>query len=331
MKLPKLEISNFYKLKKLEIEIKKLENLSNAYSKKISELENYMTLMITITFGNTSNALIRVNLIQKNESLYYRLLKKQYKSLMFFIKKLRKTKHIKDGYYFAAFELQQNGNLHMHMHLALNQNDLQGLINFIYWYKNQKFKDVFNIGRTHIGLSTYYRKIIENELLIRLTKVTDKTDSTRIMYIMNYLETRDFGSGEATFWEFLSINDLKERYNENIINYIKKTMVSQIDLTALKIGTAKNWTSHNIKEILNSINNSDFSKHIKIIRKVGQVYTFSHSLFALKFKLYQDNYSKLIQVNNKYKSYYRANKDFERNILQYINNQFFYRNTIIGV
>ena len=331
MKLPKLEISNFYKLKKLEIEIKKLENLSNAYSKKISELENYMTLMITITFGNTSNALIRVNLIQKNENLYYRLLKKQYKSLMFFIKKLRKTKHIKDGYYFAAFELQQNGNLHMHMHLALNQNDLQGLINFIYWYKNQKFKDVFNIGRTHIGLSNYYKKTIENELQIRLNETTDKNDPTRTMYIMNYLETRDFGSGEATFWEFLSINDLKERYNENIINYIKKTMVSQIDLTALKIGTAKNWTSHNIKEILNSINNSDFSKHIKIIRKVGQVYTFSYSLFALKFKLYQKNYSNLIKINPKYKSYYRANKDFEIGMIQYINKNFFYRNTIVGL
>ncbi len=332
MKLQKFEIESFNKLKKLEIEIKKLENLSNAYSKKISELENYMTLMITITFGNTSKALIRPNLIQKNEYLYYSLLRKQYKSLMFFIKKLRKTKLIKNPiYYFTAFELQQNGNLHIHMHLALNQDDLQGFINFIYWYKNQKFKNVFNIGRTHIGLSTYYRKIIENELLIRLTKVTDKTDSTRIMYIMNYLETRNFNSGEATFWEFLSVNDLKKRYNENIINYIKKTVVSQIDLTLLKIGTAKNWTIHNIKEILNSINNSDFSKHIKIIRKVGQVYTFSHSLFVLKFKLYQNNYSNLIQVNPKYKSYYRADKDFERNILQYINNQFFYRNTIIGV
>ena len=324
MRLSPFEMESFNKLKKLEIEIKKLENLSNAYSKKISELENYMTLMITITFGNTSNALIRPNLIKKNESLYYRLLKKQYKSLMFFIKKLRKTKQIKSPvYYFTAFELQQNGNLHMHMHLALNQKDLKGFIDFIYWYKNQKFKDVFNIGRTHIGISAYYKKIIENELSIRLREVADKTDSTRIMYVMNYLETRDFSSGEATFWEFVSLSDLKERYNENIINYIKKTMVSQIDSAVLKIGTAKNWTSHNIKAILNSIENSQFRKNVEIIRKVGQVYTFSYSLFKLKFRLYQDNYSNLIQINPKYKSYYRADRDFGNGILQYDNNYFF--------
>ena len=250
---------------------------------------------------------------------------------MHFIEKLRQTKHIKNPiYYFATFELQQNGNLHMHMHLAIHQNDLKGLINFIYWYKNQKFKDMFNIGRTHIGLSTYYKKIIEHEFCIRLVKVTDKKYPSKIMYIMNYLETRDFGSGEATFWEFVSINDLIERYNENILNYIKKTVVSQVDLKTLKIGAAKNWTSHNIKEILDSIDNSDYRKHIQTIRKVGQIYTFSHSLFVLKFRLYQDNYSKLIQINSKYKSYYRADKDFERNILQYVNNQFLYRNTVIG-
>jgi len=290
-----------------------------------------MTLMITITFGNTSNALIRPNLIQKNESLYYRLLKKQYKSLMFFIKKLRKTKQIKSPiYYFTAFELQQNGNLHMHMHLALDQKNLEGFIDFIYWYKNQKFKDVFNIGRTHIGIFAYYKKFIENELSIRLREVADKTDSKRIMYVMNYLETRDFSSGEATFWEFVTLSDLKKRYNENIINYIKKTMVSQIDLAAFKIGAIKNWTSHNIKIILNSIEDSQFRKNVRIIRNVGQVYTFLSSLFKLKFRLYQDNYSKFIQANNKYKSYYRADKDFTKGIFQFINQKFFYRNTIMG-
>jgi len=38
MGLSLFEMESFNKLKKLEIEIKKLENLSNAYSKKISEL-----------------------------------------------------------------------------------------------------------------------------------------------------------------------------------------------------------------------------------------------------------------------------------------------------
>jgi len=327
MKLSKIEISNFYKLKKLEIEIKKLENLSNAYSKKISELEDYMTLMVTVTFGKPLNVLIIKNPIEKNEKVYYFLLRKQHESLMYFIKKLRKTKLIKNPvYYFTAFELQENGNLHMHMHLALNQNDLDGFVNFIYWYKNKKFKNIYNTGRTYIELPLYYKKNLED----KLDDVKEKEDSTREPYIMKYLETRDFFSGEATFWEFLSANDLLERYNENIINYIKKTIVSQIDKEVFKIGAVKNWNSHNIKTILNSIENPQFRRDVKIIRKVGQIYTFSHSLFALKFRLYQDNYSKLIQANNKYKSYYRADKDFTKGILQFINQKFFYRNTIIG-
>lgn len=326
MTFSKIEISNFYKLKKLEIEVKKLDNLSNAYSKKIGELKDYLTLMVTITFGKPSNVLIMKNPLEKNEKVYYSLLKKQYRSLMYFIKKLRKTKLIKNPvYYFTVFELQENGNLHMHMHLAINQNDLDGFVNFIYWYKNQKFENVYNIGRTYIALSSSYKKNLEDKLY----EVKDKKDLTKKPYIMKYLETRDFDSGEATFWEFLSINDLIEKYNENIINYIKKTIVSQIDKEVFKIGAIKNWNLHNLKTILNSIENPQFRKDVKVIRKVGQIYTYSHSLFALKFRLYQDNYSKLVQVNNQFKSYYRANKDFERGILQFINQKIFYNNVMI--
>ena len=321
--------TNYNQIKKLNIEIKKIENLSNAYSKIVAENKEYITLMITITFGNNSNARINPNMIDRFEDKYYELLKKQYQSFMHFIKKLRKTKYIKSNiHYFAAFELQKDRNLHLHMHLSLHIQYLEGFIKFIYWYKKKIFNNIFNIGRTHIGLSTSYKNIIENELQIRLKEVKDKTDSNRIMYIMNYLETRDFYSGEATFWEFLSINNLKDRYNENILNYIKKTVASQIDLETIKIGTTKNWTSHNIKSIIHSIENSNFRNDIKIIRKVGQVYTYSYSTFALKFKLYQNNYSKLIKINKIYNSYYRANKDFKRGILSTTKDKKLYYNNI---
>jgi len=319
--------TKYNQIKKLNIEIKKIENLSNAYSKIVAENKDYITLMITITFGNHSNARIKPNMIDRFESKYYELLKKQHQSFMHFIKKLRKTKYIKFAiHYFTAFELQKNKNLHLHMHLSLHIKDLEGFIKFIYWYKKQIFNNIFNIGRTHIGLSTSYKNIIEKELILK--EVKDKTDSNRIMYIIDGLEARDFYSGEATFWEFVSISDLKNRYNENILNYIKKTVASQIDLETIKIGTTKNWTSHNIKSIIHSIENSNFRNDIKIIRKVGLVYTYSYSTFALKFKLYQSNYSKLIKMNKRYNSYYRANKDFKRGILSTTKDKKLYYNNI---
>ena len=313
MNFNKFKIIN--KIKKSEIEIKTIENLSNAYAKKISKYENYLTLMLTLTFGNISNARINKNLRYKNYETYIELLKKQYNSLMYFIRKLRKTKKIKYKInYFATFELQKNGNLHMHMSLNIHKSDLIGFIEFIYWYKVQKFKNYYNIGRTHIGLSTFYKTIIEKNF--RLEKIADKKNPNKILFIINYLENRDFYSGEATFWEFISINVLKERYNENINNYIKKAIVA-IEIKKeeiLKLGAIKNWNYHNLKEILNSIDNN-FRKDVKTIRKVGQVYTFSHSTFSLSFRLYQDNYTKLKRLNSKYGSYYNADKDYELGIL----------------
>ena len=328
MILNKFEMMN--KIKKLEIEIKSIENLSNAYSKKISEFSDYLTLMVTITFGNTSNARIPKHMRYKYSTKYYELLKKQYTSLMFFIKKLRKTKKIKHRInYFAAFELQEDGNLHMHMSLNIHKSDLIGFIEFIYWYKGQKLKDFYNIGRTHIGLSIFYKNIIEKNF--SLIKINDKKDPNKIMYIINYLENRDFYSGEATLWEFVSTNDLKERYNENINNYIKKTLVAAKlkKEEILKLGVLKNWNRHNLKEIISIENidtiNDDFRKDVKTIREVGQVYTYSHSIFSLKFRLYQNNYSELKKINLKYGSYYNADKDYELGRLIYVNNKFQYK------
>ena len=215
----KIDFKSFYKLKKIEIEKKKLENLTNAYSNKVGKQKNYLTLMLTITFGpDKTNTRIPKGLLKINSEKYFELLKIQYDSLIYFIKKLRKTKHIKNSiHYFAAFELQElSNNLHTHMHLAIHKDDLIGFINFIYWYKQRKFdkSHLFPIGRVHIGLSSGYKNFIENYLKIKLEPISSKNNPKRLEYYMPYLETRIFNDGDMTFWEFLNINDLKERYNE---------------------------------------------------------------------------------------------------------------------
>jgi hypothetical protein len=53
-------------------------------------------------------------------------------------------------------------------------------------------------------------------------------------------ECRTFKSGERTFLEFIDKKGLKERYNENIIDYLKKTIVSQLDYDIIQYAVSKN-------------------------------------------------------------------------------------------
>ena len=150
-------------------EIKIIRNLINSYSKYVSEQKDYLHLMVTITFGSNERIyfLCRKNRISKKKAL-----KMQYESLMNFIKKLRKTKLLKNKiYYFAAFELQQSGDLHTHISLNIHKDDLISFAKFIYSYKNRKHKTL-QIGRTHIGLSSYWKQSLDYELSLK--EIRDK-------------------------------------------------------------------------------------------------------------------------------------------------------------
>jgi hypothetical protein len=339
------------KLAKLRMKIKIIDNLSNSYVKKVSEEKNYITLMLTVTFGKTSNASISENIKCNYPNKYLELLKKQHKSLMHFIKKLRKTKLIKHKkHYFCVFELQDNGNLHFHMHLMIHENDLEGFINFVYWYKKKEFKGYYNIGRTYIELSSIYKKIFEKKFTLIKTK--DKPypgkpyNDKKISYVIKELDNRDFNKGESTFWEFLSVKDIRDRYDDNIVKYLKKTLVAKFtskqidnilnfDKNKVKIHQRiliEGWIKYSLKSILNSIdypqdkNESEkFRNNVNTIRKVGQVYTFSNSTFTLKFKLYQQYYTRLKNLHKKYGFYYNADKDFEFGILILVEGEFQYK------
>ena len=134
-----------------------------------------------------------------------------------------------------------------------------------------------------------------------------------------------------TFWEFVSVNDLKERYNDKIENYLIKTVVGQIDIKSLKMGINKAWNEHNLKNILNETNlfeiNNKFINNIKTIRSIGQVYTYNRLPFP--FKVYQKYWSKLIAINKSYKSYYAVIKDYLKGILHYNNTTVFYEGKAI--
>jgi len=307
-----------------ERELKKLQNLNDTYFKLTSELKNYMTIFFTLTFGNT-------DFMRITESMGYERrefqLKRQCKSINFFLKKLRKTKKIKnDLYYFAAKELQKDGNLHLHMSLNIHEDDLISFIEFVYWFKKQKFKNIGQIGRTHFSISTAFKNKIKTYFTIK--EIRDKHDKNKIMYWIPLLEMREFTSGEANFIEFVSLNDLKRRYQKNILEYITKTVIShnkisQDDLKIIKMGVMKNYNEHHIKSFIKSAHNSDFKKDIELIRSIcKKVYTTTR--FPISYHAYQRNYMKLIKHNKNFKKFYNVIRACETGILELKNNVFYY-------
>jgi len=310
------------KINRIKREIQILQNLSKTFSKFVAQQNNYTNLMITVTFSKYSAQRITTGMSEKQ---IYTILKKQYKSLMLLIEKLRKSKRMKSKiYYFATFELQNDNNLHMHMLLSIHNNDLIGFIKFIYDYKKKSLNE-YQIGRTHIGLSAIHKNKIAKEFMLQ--EIQDKTYPEKKMYILPTLDSREFKSGEATFFEFVNANDLEERYQENIVNYIKKTIVGQLDTEAIKIGVTKNWNEHNLKTIFNSLENTKYHKQIQIIREVGQVYTYTR--LPVSFSLYQNYYMLLKKANKKYMSYYNVITDYLNGILEVRNDIFFYNGRAI--
>lgn len=87
-------------------EIKIVNNLQNAYNRLIAEKENYLTIFFTITFGDRNNFKQEKFHEIKNEKIKMVILNNQCQALHHFLKKLRKTKKIKNSiYYFAIKEL----------------------------------------------------------------------------------------------------------------------------------------------------------------------------------------------------------------------------------
>ena len=237
---------------------------------------------------------------------------------------MRKTKKIKhELYYFAAKKLQKEeaDYLYLHMSLNIHWEDLFNFIEFIYWFKKQKFKNIGQIGRTHIQINKIYKKEIDK--YYNFAPAKDKDNPEKIEYWIPYVEPKAFSTGEANFFEFISINDLKERYQKNIIDYITKTIISQYNLKVIKMGVMKNYNEHHVKALLKSANNSDFKRDIELIRSIcKKVYTTTR--FPVSYHAYQRNYMKLIKQDKNFKKFYNVIKACETGILELKNNTFYY-------
>ena len=318
-------------IKKIYREILIVNNLSKAFARYVSTFENRTTLMVSITFGNTDAERVdklkeeikkekkkttdKNKIKELNEDFKKgkeKILKKQYKSLMYFIEKLRKTKRIKNQiFYFWTCELQSSGDLHIHISLNIHVDDLNNFFKFILEYKCKKLpRYIYQIGRVHIGLLKDLQNNVKFSLKDRnVTKFVGyrKVVKTKFHYFYTE-ECRTFKSGERTFLEFIDKKGLKERYNENIVDYLKKTIAAQLDYDLIQYAISKNWNEHNLKNIFKSLINEKNYNELKKIRKIGRVY--SHSTFPFPFRLYQKYYMCLKEKNKKYAIYYNVINDY---------------------
>lgn len=293
----------------LKVRRAQLKNFTSAIARHIAE-DGRVGMLITLTFGRVG----RVDLVQMRDDTIVESAKRQHKSLMSFLRKMRKSKRVKgDIRYMATTELQSDGNLHSHIFLSVTEDDYIGLIEFIYDFKQRYIapyiydgQEVYPIGRLHIGISARYKK----EILQRYTvqPVAAKSDPGRTEHYIASLESREFKSGDWTPVEFYSEQMMRDRYEELIVDYLVKTLGGEyaLDEKYVKEGVGKCQLGHDTKTVFSD----DYIARLQVrfVRLVGKR-LYTHSRLPFPFKLYQQHYKTLVSYDKNYTLYYRCIED----------------------
>ena len=294
----------------LKVKRAQLKNFTSAFARYIAE-EGRVGMLITLTFGKVG----RIHLEQMQDAVIIESGEKQHKSLMSFLRKMRKSKRIKEDIrYISTTELQSDGNLHSHIFLSVAEDDYIGLIEFIYAFK-QRYRvpyifdgqEVYPIGRLHIGISSRYKKEILGRYVVQ--PFAAKSDPDRTENFIVSLESREFKSGNWTPIEFYSKKMMKDRYEELIVDYLVKTLDGEyaLDEKYVKEGVAKCQLGHDTKAIFDD--NYVTRLQVRFIRLVGKR-LYTHSRLPFPFKLYQQHYKALVNYDKNYTIYWLCIEDF---------------------
>ena len=130
-----------------------------------------------------------------------------------------------------------------------------------------------------------------------------KGDATRTEHYLPEIEQREFTSGNWTPIEFYTKTMMMNRYEEDISNYLTKTLDGEFELdeNSIKEGVVKCQLGHDTKSLHSE---SYINKlHVAFVRKVGRK-AYTHSRFPFPWKLYQMHRKALIAHDSKYKIFY---------------------------
>lgn len=288
-----------------------LKNFTSGLARHIAE-DGRVGTMITLTFGSDA----RIDFTRMGDALLVKSATRQHTSLMSFLNKMRRSKRVKgDIRYMATTELQSDGNLHLHIFLSVEEDDLFGLIEFIYDFKKRytkpysyKHSKVYPIGRLHIGISIRYQRQFLQRYAVN--SVAAKSDPSRTENYISCLESREFRSGNWTPVEFYTEKMINNRYEEQVTNYLIKTLDGEYELEEkhVKEGVAKCQLGHDTKTVFSD--NYISKLQVRFVRLIGKrIYT--HSVLPFPFKLYQRHYKRLKEYNPNYTLYYRCITDLQ--------------------
>ena len=288
-----------------------LKNFTAGLARHLAE-NGRVGMLITLTFGSDT----RIDLTRMGDKLLLKSASKQHQSLMSFLNKMRRSKRVKEDIrYMATTELQSDGNLHLHIFLSVKEEDMFGLVEFIYDFKKRytepytyKKEEVYPIGRLHIGISMRYQQKFQQRYVIN--SVPAKSDHNRTENYIVSLESREFASGNWTPIEFYTEQMIHDRYKEQVANYLTKTLSGEYKLKKkyVKEGVAKCQLGHDTKTL--------FSKEyismlqVRFVRLIGKR-LYTHSVLPFPFKLYQLHYKQLKEYNSNYGLYYRCITDLQ--------------------
>lgn len=309
--------------------IGKLKNLISAFSRYLT-VDGRVSALFTITFGNNRSEFWNMNandIKTRGEE--------QYTSLISLLDKLRRTKRIKaDIRYFSVFELQSDGNIHAHMFVSFVYiDDLCSFIEFVHDFKRRyaqvymyKKKQALPIGRSHIGVSSMHKRILEDRYVLK--PKNSKSNPDRVEYHMPELESREFIKGDWTCLEFYTKSMFEDMHSETILKYLTKTFDGETkgyecSIDSIKEGVSKSRLKHDTKTLLTD----DYISQLQVafIRLIGSR-AYTHSRLPFPFKLYQKHRNVLIEYDENYKVFYNCMVDLEQGKLRIDKNNIIFAN-----
>ena len=302
----KLEQKDKWSEQRGKMKISQLKNKASAMARYAAEDGRHMA-MITLTFGKDG----RVNFQRMSQKKILEVAETQYNSLMGFLYRMQRSKRFKhDIRYFAVVEVQpEGGALHAHISVSVaNVDEMFALVEFVQDFKGRytkpyvfKSKQAFPIDRSHIGLTSMLKREFTEKY--RMNAHVAKGDANRTEHYLPEIEQREFKSGSWTPVEFYTKTMMTDRYEEDITNYLTKTIDGEFELdeNSIKEGVVKCQLGHDTKSLHaeNYIN----KLHVAFVRKAGRK-AYTHSRFPFPWKLYQTHRKDLIAYNEKYKIFY---------------------------
>jgi|GEM_PF-6862395 len=319
-----------------------IKNLANSLPMLMSHNDRFTQLSVTITFGYN-----RVKNCRNYEEIE-KCIRGQASSAKAFLEKIRGSKFFRQKgkskcpldkryHYISAVELQKDGDIHLHiaMYVQNNIDELVKIIQLIHGIRKRRRPypewsnidcrnnheppckrnlenmddEYYEVGRTHIGLSSYWRRKLSDKFILR--QAADKKTGV-MQHVIEDLNYGLFVNGQYTFLEFYDRERLKAT-NRDFVDYLIKMQATGSG--DIKSAVYRSQTTHHLKSMVESADRYEKDRAVLSHLKI-RVLQYSQSFFPVS--LYQKIRSALIRYDKKYKHLYHATLDLCEGLLRIV-------------